>query len=342
MQTQDLVIYEGNVTEIEPANDATIRLLQQDGTQVAITLSADILAADRFVIEQWLTTKRSKLTHEAYGRDITAFYAFQIERQGKHTITAMNLHDLQIYAASLIQAGLKSSTQARKINCVKSLFSFAAKLEYLRVNTAQLLQPPPVPDELAQRILPEKSYHSMIDQQKQHPRNYALLTVLYYGGLRASEICALRWKHLVSRSYDRDFGGIITVHGKGHKTRQVPVPHNAWQALEQLRSQMQQSGQSTDPDAYVFQPDQKYRTHVPTGTEQLHRNTVRKIVQRAARKAGVKDDVSPHKYRHGHATYAQAHGASAVLVKETLGHKSLVTTTKYSHIVNSEGSGKYL
>lgn len=340
----DLVIYEGEVVEMTSTNDTantTIRLLQQDGTELAIPLSADITAEDRFVLKQWLTSKRAKLTQAAYGRDITAFYAFEQRERGKGSITTMTLDDLQAYTTALIQAGFKPATQTRKINCVKSLFSFAAKLEYLRVNTAQLLTTPGVPDELAQRILPERGYHRMIEQEKE-TRNYAMLSVLYYGGLRASEICGLRWKHLVLRSHDRDFGGALTVHGKGQKTRTVPIKHSVWQALEQLRKDMTERGLPTGPDAYVFQPDQQKRTHVPTGTAQMHRHTVRKIVQSAADKADIEASVSPHWFRHGHATYAQAHGASPVLVKETLGHKSLLTTTKYSHIVNSDGSGKYL
>jgi integrase/recombinase XerD len=320
---------------------ASLHLLLPDNSSLSVPLPDGILIADCFILQQWLTAKRAVTTKEAYGHDIGEFYHFQIQEQNKNTITRMGLDDLQAYAACLIAKELKPSSQSRKLACVRSLFSFAAKLRYTPVNTALLLTLPKVDDRLAERILPEEDFHKMIDNEP-ILRDRVILMVLYYGGLRASEVCSLQWRQFLPRQYDPNFGATLSVHGKGG-TRYVSVKHVVWNALQDLKQKMIEQGYATSSESYVFQADPEQRTKVPTGTMRMHKNTIYKIVKRVAKHAELKDvSVSAHWFRHGHATYAQAHGASAVLVKETLGHKSLATTTKYSHIINNDGSGRYL
>ena len=67
-----------------------------------------------------------------------------------------------------------------------------------------------------------------------------------------------------------------------------------------------------------------------------------RIVQAAARRAGIEGRVSPHWMRHAHATHALENGAPITLVKETLGHKSIETTAKYTHVRPNASSGQYL
>jgi integrase/recombinase XerD len=333
---QAAVVYEGEII------DALLHLLQKDGSYLNISVPNNILEADCFILKQWLDSKRSKLTQEAYGRDISEFYQFEMERQQKNTIRVMGLNDLQEYASLLIrERQLKESSQARKLACVRSLFSFASKLQYIPVNTAALLTLPAVDDELAQRILPEQDFHSMIEEEEKI-RDRAILMMLYYCGLRAFEVCSLEWKHFTPRQYDQNFGATVTIHGKGDATRHIPVQLAVWSVLQILKQEMSREGYTTSPDAYVFQADPEQRTNVPTGTAHMHKNTIYKIVKRVAKRAGIAASVSAHWFRHGHATYAQVHGASAVLVQKTLGHKSLATTTKYSHIISGDGSGRYL
>ena len=74
----------------------------------------------------------------------------------------------------------------------------------------------------------------------------------------------------------------------------------------------------------------------------LSRSQLWRIVRKAARAAGIKEDVSPHWFRHAHASHALDRGAPAHLVQQTLGHQSLATTSRYAHARPDDSSGQYL
>jgi integrase/recombinase XerD len=164
----------------------------------------------------------------------------------------------------------------------------------------------------------------MIDLET-HPRNRAILRLLYYGGLRVSELCGLKWKNLSVR----ENGGQVTVKGKGGKTRTVLVPAGLWVELIRLRGD---SGQ----DEPVFRS--KKKSH----DGHLTREWVHKIVQAACNRAGITGKVSPHALRHAHASHALERGAKIHLVQATLGHSSVAVTGRYLHARPEDSSGLYL
>ena len=106
---------------------------------------------------------------------------------------------------------------------LKSLFTFAQETGFLRFNLGKALKAPPIKNTLAERILDEAAMHRMIALEP-NARNRAMLTLLYGGGLRISEICGLRWRDLA----DRDGAGQVTVYGKGGKTRVVLLSAETW------------------------------------------------------------------------------------------------------------------
>jgi len=101
---------------------------------------------------------------------------------------------------------------------------------------------------------------------------------------------------------------------------------SVWRDLVALRG-------AATPDAPVFVS----RQGGPLTARQAHR-----VVAAAAARAGIVGDVSPHWLRHAHASHALDRGAPVHLVKETLGHASLATTSRYTHARPGESSGKYL
>jgi integrase/recombinase XerD len=113
--------------------------------------------------------------------------------------------------------------------------------------------------------------------------------------------------------------------GKGGKTRTILLSVATWRELMALR------GGQDDP---VF-PSRKQGGH-------LDRSQVLRIVQTAAKRAGVAGKVSPHWLRHAHASHALDRGAALHLVQTTLGHQSVDTTSQYLHARPGESSGKYL
>jgi integrase len=177
---------------------------------------------DQQLIALWLHG-RSPHTQRAYQRDAARLLA--------HVgvgLRQLTLGQLQAFAASLQQ--LAPSTQARVLASVKSLLSFGVKVGHLAVNVGAALRVPPRKQTLAERILSKDDVQQLLAAAAPG-RDRTLLTVLYLGGLRVSEACALCWRDLRPQGS----GGAVTVYGKGGKTRTVKLQAAPWQELQQLR-----------------------------------------------------------------------------------------------------------
>ena len=135
-------------------------------------------ATEEQLIGLWLHGK-SQNTIRAYRRDIAAFRAFI----GK-PIRLAYLGDLQRYADAL--TGSPASC-ARRLLVVKSLLSFAARMGFTPFNIGAAIRPPRPDDRLAERILDERQVFALFDAVEGHPRDHALIRLLYNGGLRVSE-----------------------------------------------------------------------------------------------------------------------------------------------------------
>lgn len=271
---------------------------------------------DAQVIEMWLHG-RSEHTQKAYRSDVQKLLSFT-GKSLQHT----TLLDLQSFSDSL--QGLSEASRARILNAVKSLFSFASKTfpEHFQVNVGVALRLPAVPNKLAQRILTEEQVILLIASTRDNPRNHAMLRLMYHCGLRVSEVVALTWSDLVERSD----GGQVTIFGKGGKTRNVLVSATMWDELVALGG--------FDREGYVFRSRK--------GQGQLDERQVERIILDAAHKAGIKGNVSPHWLRHAHASHSLDNGANINLVRDTLGHASLTTTSKYTHARPNASSSQFL
>ena len=208
-----------------------------------------------------------------------------------------------------------------RLSVVKSLFSFAHKLGYVVFNVAAAIKLPKCKDHLAERILSEDQVLAMLANEP-NPRNYAMLRLLYSAGLRAAELCGLKWRDVQHREH----GGQLTVYGKGGKTRHVILKASTFHTLINLRD-------DAGPDGPLF----RSRNGGHLCTTQVYY-----IVRNAARRAGIEGNISPHWLRHAHASHALDRGAPIHLVKDTLGHSSIETTGRYSHAHPGDGSSLHL
>lgn len=129
---------------------------------------------------------------------------------------------------------------------------------------------------------------------ERNPRNRALLTVLYIGGVRISEAAGLLWRD----AQPRDDAGQLTVFGKGAKTRAVLLPRATWALLASLRG-------DAAPDAPIF----RSRRGGALDASQVHR-----LVKAAAHRAGLPAGVSAHWLHHAHASHVLDRGAPIHLV----------------------------
>ena len=148
-------------------------------------------------------SRRASHTRRNYERQSARFLAF-IGRP----LASVRLGDVQAYLASL--GDVASATRANATAVIKSLLSFAQVTGYLRFNVGKVVKVPPVKNILAERILPEAGTLRLIALEA-NPRNRALLTLLYGGGLRIAEACGLRWRDLSERD---DGAGQVTLYGR--------------------------------------------------------------------------------------------------------------------------------
>ena len=291
--------------------------------QVADPVPAGLLVApiapqassDDDMVALWLDTYRSPHTRRGYAMDIRAFRAFVAKPLGTVTV-----RDIQAFAATL--TGLADATAARRLSAIKSLVALGHRLGYLPFDVGAPIQPPAVKDTLAERIMSEWEMQRMLGLERQ-PRNAALLRLIYGAGLRISEVCGLLWRDLTAR----DDAGQINVFGKGGKTRVVLLPAPLWARIAALRGDF-------GPDEPVFRSRSGGGRLVPM---QVHR-----IVKAAAKRAGLPAAVSTHWLRHAHVSHALDRGAPVHVVRATVGHASLETTTRYSHARPGDSSARYL
>jgi integrase/recombinase XerD len=270
-------------------------------------------SSDDTLITLWLAGKADR-TRRAYQDDVNAFLRF-VDK----SLRQITLADLVSWDETLGEVA--PASRARKLGAVKSLAAFGHRIGYLAFDIGAPLRLPAVKTTLAERILGESDVLRLLTLES-HPRNHALLRLLYAGALRVSELCALTWRDL----QPRDDAGQVTVFGKGGKTRVVLLTPGVWSELTALR------GNAGEGDPVFRSNKGAHLTPV-----QVHR-----IVKQAAAQAGVSAATSAHWLRHAHASHALDRGAPVSLVQATLGHASVATTGRYLHARPNDSSARYL
>jgi integrase/recombinase XerD len=305
---------------IVPDASITITVFDNDSNNSQVSLIG-VSAQDSLFLQSWLHG-RSKKTIQAYLADILRLYA----HIGK-SLQYMTLEDFQDFVNSL--AHLSPASRARITASVKSALSFGLKTGYLPVNVGTVVKLPKLENKLAERIMGEQQI-AKIFALEENKRNHAILVLLYRAGLRVSELCSLTWRNL----QERNESGQITVYGKGKKTRHVLLDTATWDEVMSLKTK--ESGL----DDYVFQSRQAWSAN-GKDNRRMDESSVSRIVKAAAKRAGI-EKVSPHWMRHAHATHALERGAPITLVKATLGHESMETTAKYTHVRPNASSSQFL
>ncbi len=147
-------------------------------------------------------------------------------------------------------------------------------------------------------------------------RDYLMVSLLYATGIRREELGRLRLSHIDLKK------GMITVHGKGNKVRVVPLGEQAtadFRRYLELRWQYVEQKQ-IETDALLLNRSGRG----------LSVRSIDRSVKKFASSRGI--NLTPHGLRHSFATHLLENGADLMLIKEILGHSSLSTTQKYTHV----------
>jgi site-specific recombinase XerD len=289
----------------------------------AISTNVSGATSDEGFVEGWLrTVATNPNTRRVYSRTAQSFLNYlQQQGEGLRSCALQTLLDWLD-----LRPELSLSTKRLRVAVIKSLFSLAHRTGYCPFNVAAVVRAPRPPQRLAERILTEEQVYRLFSTAT--PKQELLLRLLYYTGARISELCALQWRQV---HFAPDGAATVTLHGKGDRTRYVH--------LKPSHARILQEAVNPEHDGYVLAT----RTGKP-----LHRSEATNMVRRAVKSAAKLDkslsvlNVSPHWFRHSHATHALNRGAPPQLVQATLGHASLATTSVYVHANPSESSGRYL
>jgi len=281
--------------------------------------------ADKMIkeISQFLASLKyeknaSPHTIASYKRDLLQLARYLEER--KIVLVRIDNVILRGFLAKLQENKNKKSTMARKLAAIRSFFQFCIKKKWLEDNPAKAVATPKqekhVPsflseDEMAQFLdLPQTT-------QPLDLRDKAALELLYATGMRVSELAGLNLD-------DLNFSErLIRVRGKGKKERLVPFGKKAEDCLTfyiQSRSQINKG----DIEARALFLN--YRG------ERLSSRSVERIVDKYIRLTALRRKISPHSLRHSFASHLLSRGADLRVIQELLGHESLATTQKYTHL----------
>ena len=273
---------------------------------------------DDFLVH--LSTERRSSAHtvRAYRAEIERLIA-ALEPEQIGQWAELTTDDLRRFLAERSEHVGRRSI-GRTVSVLKSFFGYLRRLGVIENNPADALKLPKYPKALP-RALPEDNLTAAFAPRVSGDglrdlRNLALLEVLYGSGLRASESVALDWRDLEPRRSTLHIRG-----GKGGKDRIVPTTRAAVETLKALRQAQSGSGR-TGGETPIF------RNHRGT---RLHVRSVGRIVADFLDQAGL-PHVTPHALRHSCATHLLDSGADLRSIQDLLGHASLATTQKYTHV----------
>lgn len=283
------------------------------------------------MIDAWGVYLRANLavsehTLRAYVSDLRSFTTYcQVDELSTENIRrVVTLRAIRAWLASLVQQGKSRSTISRRTASIRSFTAWAYRRGYLDSDPGLLVTSARGDQKLPQVQTPSDtaellSYAATCAREENSPaaiRDWTILETIYATGIRVSEVCSLD-----TTSIDQQ-GMTLRVIGKGNKERVVPFTRACLSALQAWLSHGRPSLAIPEAGRALFVGDKGRR---------IDPRVIRAMIHRMCAQAGVRD-LAPHALRHTAATHILAGGADLRAVQEMLGHSSLQTTQRYTHV----------
>ena len=269
-------------------------------------------------------SRAAENTVVSYRRDLLAFRTFLLERaamMGRRgdeiDLAQVTADHIRSYLAELMKTAKRATVQ-RRLSAIKAFF---------RYRETRLGEPSPARSIRSPKnmrglpsILQQDEVRRLIevapgDSSVAAIRDRAIFETLYSAGLRVSELVGLNW-----RDIDEELGMVMVRSGKGNKDRLVPLGEPALDALLTWRRAM----------PIAWEPNGPVIVNLRGG--RLTTRSVEMILQRRISAAGLGANITPHGLRHSFATHMLNNGADLRSIQEMLGHASVATTQRYTHV----------
>ncbi len=278
---------------------------------------------DIAAFRDWLCVERgySPRTVTSYLSDVNELYTF-CRRNGE--LDPWKLDSLRRFVGSL--HGKNSATSvARKLSALRTFFKYLQRVGKINKNPMPAIANPRLVRYIPSFLTVDEVFCLLDAPQKENLalRDKAIMELLYASGMRVSELVAVNLD-------DLDFdSGMVKVTGKGNKERIVPFGRAAAESLKSYFPQRQalitaRAARGHDPERAALFLNSR-------GTR-LTARSVERLIHKYGVQAGIQVTVTPHALRHSFATHLLEMGADLRTVQELLGHVSLSTTQRYTHV----------
>lgn len=279
-------------------------------------------ARESFLTHVLVERGLARHTVDAYARDLTDFLAFARRHRANR---AADIHraTITLYLLALRRRGMASTSVARRLAAIRGWTGFLLRENLIDDDPALDLTPARAPRRLPAVLTVEEVERLLAQPRGPGPlalRDRAILELLYAAGLRVSELVAL------------DVGDVhlgteyVRCLGKGSKERIVPIGTPAVRAIQRYLSAARPALARGRAPAALF---------LNRRGQRLSRQGVWILLQAYARTAGIRRHIGPHTLRHSFATHLLDGGADLRAVQEMLGHASIATTQRYTHLTRS-------
>ena len=257
----------------------------------------------------------SEHTVKAYRGDLSDFHDFLQKEETK--IENADASTVNRYVSTLYGKNSPASVE-RKVSAIRSFFSYLVRKNLLTQNPAKLVRTPKKEKRLPVFLSVDEVF-SLVDVKEPGKkilsvRDRAILELLYSSGLRISELAEAKTDDLDLEET------LIRVRGKGNKERIVPVGSKALSALREYLGVREGFKPASD---HLF---------LNSRGKNITTRSLARIIKKYGLVSGISKNVSPHVLRHSFATHLLAGGADLRAIQEMLGHSSLSTTQKYTHL----------
>jgi integrase/recombinase XerC len=272
---------------------------------------------------RYLRVERQMSPHtlRSYRVDLTQFLEFCDQHREGLTLKTVTYQDLRAFLAESLKENRKT-TVARKLSTLRTFFKYLQRLGVVSQNPAKLAPSPKLEKPLPHYLSVDEAFHLLSEPKDDdfgNSRDKGILEVFYGGGLRLSELAGLSLGDLDLAS------GVLRVWGKGSKERLAFLGEPAKKALGSYLPLRQQflARQGTGDETALF---------INSRGRRLSTRGVARVVAKWVRLSGLSPGLTPHGLRHSFATHLLEGQADLRAVQELLGHASISTTGRYTHL----------
>ncbi|ROS02003.1 tyrosine recombinase XerC subunit [Sinobacterium caligoides] len=278
------------------------------------------------IVERYLDylahVRRASLhTLAAYRRDLSKLIA-HCQQQEINSITAIDAEQLRRLIAHRHRLGTSASSIQRMLSSYRSFFKYLIRNELCQINPAQLVQAPKVERKLPKLLDVDDSQRLLDSHEEDDPlliRDLAIAELLYSSGLRLSELTQLNIGDLDINSK------LVTVLGKGQKSRQVPVGRLACKAIQRWLQHHPQAAMETANTRPL-------PLFTSRRNQRISARSVQSRIKLLAASQHLPQHLHPHMLRHSFATHLLESSGDLRAVQEMLGHANLSSTQIYTHV----------